>query len=165
MSEEVTTGRICKELGLNRGTFDAWLQRGLLDTFITRKKGKSNLFDKEKIYQWIAEKRSISQGTAKQEKTSNAPTLAQSKAIKEAYAAQLAKLDYEERVKNLVDIKILKRFLFNTARAIRNNLLTIPSRIASELAYISDDQEIEKIIQDELLQVLEEIQTIDVNNC
>lgn len=165
MPEEITTGKICKELGLNRGTFDAWVQRGLLDDFILRKTGRSNFYDKEKIYKWIKEKRSISSGTATQEKKSNAPTLAQSKAIKEAYAAQLAKLDYEERVKNLVDIKTLKRFLFNTARAIRNNLLTIPSRIASELAFIDDDQEIEKIIQNEILLVLEDIQNIDVNNC
>lgn len=63
-----------------------------------------------------------------------APSYAQSRAIREAYQARLAKLEYEERSGKLVAADAVKTQAFKVARSVRDALMNIPDRVASELA-------------------------------
>ena len=66
------------------------------------------------------------------------PPLAQSRAIREAYQARLARLDYEERTGTLVSKEKVRQAAFQRARTLRDRLLALPDRLASELAAITD---------------------------
>jgi hypothetical protein len=61
-------------------------------------------------------------------------SLAQSKAVREAYLARLAKLDFEERSGKLVSAEEVKISAFKLARQIRDALMNIPDRVSPELA-------------------------------
>lgn len=63
-----------------------------------------------------------------------AATFAQSRAIKEAYLARLAKLEFEEKSAALVKADMVKNEAFKVARLVRDAMLNIPDRVSSELA-------------------------------
>jgi hypothetical protein len=63
-----------------------------------------------------------------------APSIAQSRAIKEAFLARQAKLDYERAIGKVIDADAVKVSAFKLARQIRDSLLNIPDRVSAELA-------------------------------
>lgn len=67
-----------------------------------------------------------------------AATFAQSRAIKEAYLARLAKLEFEEKSGVLVKADAVKNEAFKVARLVRDAMLNIPDRVSSELAADTD---------------------------
>lgn len=84
-------------------------------------------------------------------------TLNQSRAIKEAYLARLAKLEYEEKSGKLVPAADVKNEAFKVARVVRDNMLNIPDRISAELAATTDTVQIHKLLTDEIRKALEAI--------
>jgi hypothetical protein len=62
----------------------------------------------------------------------------QARTIHETYRARLAKLDYEERVGQLVPAAQVRETAFNTYRRFRDAMLNIPNRIAAALAAEGD---------------------------
>ena len=63
-----------------------------------------------------------------------APSIAASRAVKEAFLARQAKLDYERAIGKVVDADSVKVEAFKLARQVRDGLLNIPDRVAAELA-------------------------------
>jgi phage terminase Nu1 subunit (DNA packaging protein) len=59
---------------------------------------------------------------------------AESRASREAYAAKLAQLSFEEKSGKLVDADEVKREAFKIGRQIRDTLMSIPDRVAAEFA-------------------------------
>jgi hypothetical protein len=55
----------------------------------------------------------------------------------------------------LVSVEEVKTSAFNKARIVRDNLLNIPDRVASQLASISDEKKIHEILLTEIRTVLE----------
>ena len=86
-----------------------------------------------------------------------APDFQTSRAVKETYAAKMAKLDFEERTKGLVKADEVKVEAFNIARRVRDRLLLIPHRMAAVLAAESDADQVEKQLEKELRSSLEEL--------
>lgn len=84
-----------------------------------------------------------------------APSYATSRAIREAYAARLAKITYEERSKVLVDAARVQAEAFRRARDTRDAVLAIPGRLAAILAAETDPVSVEAIMSAELRAVLE----------
>jgi hypothetical protein len=84
-----------------------------------------------------------------------APSYATSRAIREAYAARLAKITYEERSKVLVDAARVQAEAFRRARDTRDAVLAIPGRLAAILAADTDPVSVEAILSAELRAVLE----------
>lgn len=84
-----------------------------------------------------------------------AQTFAQSRAIKEAYLARLAKLDYEEKSGKLISADGVKNDAFKMARIVRDSILNIPDRISAELASEAEPFKIHKLLSDELRKALE----------
>jgi hypothetical protein len=83
------------------------------------------------------------------------PNYAQSRAIREAYQARLAKLDFEERSGKLVEVDKVKADAFKVGRTIRDSLLNLPDRIAHELAHETDPAAVHQRLAAEIRQVLE----------
>ena len=96
-----------------------------------------------------AEKRgSAAQGSA-------VPAYQTSRAIRETYAAKMAKLDFDERTKGLVKADEVHVAAFNTARRVRDRLFCIPPRLAAVLAAESNAHTVEQLLQKELRDALE----------
>lgn len=82
------------------------------------------------------------------------PSFAQSRALREAYNARLAKLEFEERSGKLVDIDQLRIEAFKIHRRVRDSILNIPDRCAPQLATMSDVAEIHAFLLGEITQSL-----------
>lgn len=89
----------------------------------------------------------------RQPPTAAAPSLAQSKAVREAYLARLAKLEYEREIGKVVDADAVKARAFNAARAARDTLLTMPDRLAPLLAGAKDVQEVRRLLDEDIAMV------------
>ena len=83
------------------------------------------------------------------------PSYHESRAIREAYLARLAKLDYEERTGKLVPLDKVKVDLFRAVRQTRDMILSIPDRVSPELAGMTDPAVIRTRLADELTRALE----------
>lgn len=83
-----------------------------------------------------------------------AATFAQSRAVKEAYLARLAKLEFEEKSGRLVSADGVKSEAFRTARMVRDGLLNIADRISAELAAESDPFVVHKKLTEEIRKAL-----------
>jgi hypothetical protein len=82
------------------------------------------------------------------------PSFAQSRAIREAYNARLAKLSYEEKSGSLVKIDLIKVAWFNTLRVLRDRILNMPDRMAPLLSAESDPKVIRDLLDKDLRQIL-----------
>lgn len=70
----------------------------------------------------------------------------QARTVHETYRARLAKLDYEERIGQLVAANEVRDAAFQTYRRFRDTMLNIPSRIAPMLAAETDAATVHEIL-------------------
>ena len=77
------------------------------------------------------------------------PDFAESKAKREFYLAELAKLDVEEKKKQLVSVEDIKKSSFAKGRAIREALTNLADRLSHQLAGEDDATVIHQIINSE----------------
>ena len=85
------------------------------------------------------------------------PDFAESKAKREFYLAELAKLDVEEKKEQLVSVDEIKKSSFAKARAMREALTNLADRLSHQLAGEDDATVIHKIIYSEHREVLENL--------
>jgi hypothetical protein len=84
------------------------------------------------------------------------PSYAQSRAVKEAYNARLAKLSYEEKSGSLVRTDIVKVAWFNALRVLRDRVLNMPDRLAPILSAETDIKIIRDLLDEDLRQILDD---------
>jgi predicted DNA-binding transcriptional regulator AlpA len=82
------------------------------------------------------------------------PPYNESRAMKEAYAAKSAKLDFEEKSGALVSREQVKAEEFAIARRVRDAILNVADRIDAELAAVTDAREINLRLKRELTQAM-----------
>ncbi len=98
----------------------------------------------------------IDQALAQQQNQAAAiPSFAQSRAIREAYAARLTRLEYDQRSARLVDKNELKMRLVKLHMGVRDALRTIPDRVAPIVAAEIDQAKIHAMLLKEIGQALE----------
>ena len=83
------------------------------------------------------------------------PSFAQSRAIREAYAARLTRLEFDQRSGKLIDKAELKMKLAKLHMAVRDSLRTIPDRVAPIVAAETDQVKIHAMLLKEIGQALE----------
>lgn len=96
-------------------------------------------------------------GVSIEEDKNNGPSYSQSRSIREAYQARLAKLSYEEKLEKLVSAEKVKVTAFTTARIVRESVLNIPNKISYQLATETDSNKIHLILTEALIEALEEL--------
>lgn len=89
------------------------------------------------------------------------PSFQQARTMREAYAAQIMKLDYLQKSGQLVDKNELKLKLAKLHMAVRDSLRTIPDRVAPVLAAETDQSKIHAMLLKEIGQALEGLQGFD----
>ena len=85
------------------------------------------------------------------------PNYAESKAKREHFLAELARLDVEQKKKDLIPVVDIKKSSFEIGRAIREKLTNLADRLASQIAGETDPQIIHKLLTEEHRTALEEL--------
>ncbi len=85
------------------------------------------------------------------------PDFAESKAKREFYLAELAKLDVEEKKKHLVSVDEIKKSSFAKARSIREALTNLADRLSHQLAGEDDATVIHNLLSTEHREALENL--------
>lgn len=90
----------------------------------------------------------------------NAPNYQKARAIREAYSARLAKLDFEERSGKLVPLETVSKVVFTIGRQLRDRLQLIPRQlsplIVSQVLETPDPRVIEAMLDDAIRDALEQ---------
>ncbi len=86
-------------------------------------------------------------------------TYQKSRAVKESYAARLRKIEYEEKMKIVVNKEGVERGAFSVSRILREKLKSLPNRIAPKVTVVTDQKENFKILTKEVENIIKEIQT------
>ena len=83
------------------------------------------------------------------------------RAMREAFAAKTAKLEYERLSGKLVEVDEVRRGAFEVGRRVRDSVLSIPDRIAPILAGLTDVNEIHRALTKELREALEALAHVE----
>lgn len=83
------------------------------------------------------------------------PTYTESRAKREAYNAELARLELEEQLGRLTPAEDVRKAAFEVARMVRERLLSIPRRLAPLLAAATDERDCEEMVKRELIGALQ----------
>ena len=86
----------------------------------------------------------------------NAPDYQTSRAIREAYAARLAKLEFEERTGKLLNADEVKVKHFNLARLLRDRIQQIPRKVAPQIVAAVVAQPDQRVVEDLLMEAIRE---------
>ena len=78
------------------------------------------------------------------------PDLNESRARREHYQAELAKLQVSQQRDELVSTEQVKREAFAAARSVRDSLMALPDRLAAQLAGTSDARLCHNLLTEEL---------------
>ena len=85
------------------------------------------------------------------------PSYGESKAKREYFLAELAKIDVEQKKEQVIDVEIITKSAFAKARAIRASLENIADRLSHQLAGEDNPSAIHKIITEEHREALENL--------
>jgi hypothetical protein len=88
---------------------------------------------------------------------SKVPPFQESRAIREAYQSRITKLEYEQKKGLLIEREKVKTMSMRTAAIIKNNLQQIPTKIAAEIAAMTDTHDIEMRLAKEIDDALSEL--------
>lgn len=83
--------------------------------------------------------------------------LATARAVREKYAALLAKIEYEERVGKVIDRAAVESAATMMHKVLRDALLAIPDRIAAQLAAETDAALVHQLLEAEIRKTLEQV--------
>lgn len=150
-----------REFARQRGVSDAAVRKAIDRGEIAQEPDGSIDPARNAGWQPRAQARSLPKAEAAAPEPSSAiPDYSKSRAIREAYAARLAKLEFEERAGKLVSADEARIEQFRIARALRDRLLQLPAKIAPQLvALIADDPDVvavETMLETELRELLSE---------
>jgi hypothetical protein len=171
----VSPAELAKRLGVSYAAVTTAINKGRLRESVKRlANGRYQLDLNEALKEWVhntdvvkaqnayggraSQKPAAFNETSDERSTKTSiPPFSESRAIKEAYHARLAKLDFEDRFKQLVSIDKVKIDAFQLARTVRDALLNIPERMSAELAAESDSHRVHQRLKAELIQALQEL--------
>jgi len=141
------------------------IKTGKLDGAIVNHNGRKMVNKEEAFRLWdlqaLPSKDTTVRNQIKQEIDSKTyeeiPAYGESKAKREYFLAELAKLDVEEKKKQLVSVDEIKKSSFATGRSIREALTNLADRLSHQLAGEDDATVIHNIISNEHREALENL--------
>jgi len=88
--------------------------------------------------------------------TGTGQSIMTSRAVREAYQARMARLDYEERAGRLVPAGAVAAEAYTRARMLRDRIMAVPARISAKLAAIDDERLVAATLDEALRAALQE---------
>jgi len=95
------------------------------------------------------------------ERLATGPDFSKARAAREIYEARIKKLDYEERLGNLVSRKSVEVEAFTAFRILRDACFNIPDRVSAQIAAETDGTVVYEILMVELRRAFEEFANRD----
>ena len=150
---------------VSRAAVTKKIKSGKLDSAVVNHNGRKMVNKEEAFRLWdlqaLPSKDTTVRNQIKQEidaKTyEEIPAYGESKAKREYFLAELAKLDVEEKKKQLVSVDEIKKSSFATGRSIREALTNLADRLSHQLAGEDDATVIHNIISNEHREALENL--------
>ena len=161
----ITMAELAKLKNVSRMAVSKKVKAGKLDGAIVNHNGK-RLVNKEEAFRlWDLQAPPSRDKNIKKElkeeidakSIDEIPNYAESKAKREHFLAELARLDVEQKKKDLIPVTEIKKSSFEMGRAIREKLTNLADRLASQIAGETDPQIIHKLLTEEHRTALEEL--------
>ena len=166
----ITFAELAKLKNVSRAAVSKKKQTGILDAAIVNHNGKY-LVNREMAMDLWDKNTDPSKGvigvaaTTKKELKKKVDALPEdaipeynvSRARKEHYLSELAKLQVAQQKKDLIPVVEIKKSSFEIGRSIRESLANLADRLASQIAGETDSQVIHKLLTDEHREALEEL--------
>ncbi len=161
----ITMAELAKLKNVSRMAVSKKVKSGKLDGAVVNHNGKKLVNKEEAFRLWELQappsKDKSVRTQLKQEINSlpadSIPDFAESKAKREFYLAELAKLDVEEKKKQLVSVDEIKKSSFAKARSIREALTNLADRLSHQLAGEDDATVIHNLLSTEHREALENL--------
>lgn len=155
MTEEVVTAaEYARRRGISQEAVRKAIQGGrLVDCIVTNERGRQRIIPSVADAEWdknTQHHRKSQPDVHIEDDLLDIPNFNESRAKREAYQAELARLEYEEKQGTLVNAEAVKKEAFRTARLVRDAMLNIADRIAAELAANTDAFAVHKQLTDEI---------------
>ena len=149
---------------VSRAAVTKKIKSGKLEGAVVNHNGRKLVNKDEAIRLWDRGDTRVVTATKKQLKekidslpADSIPDFAESKAKREHFLAELAKLDVEQKKKDLIPVAEIKKSSFEIGRAIRENLTNLADRLANQIAGETDPQIIHKLLTEEHRTALEQL--------
>ena len=161
----ITMAELAMLKNVSRQAVSKKIKTGKLDGAIVNHNGRRMVNKEEAFRLWdlqaLPSKDTTVRNQIKQEIDSKTyeeiPAYGESKAKREYFLAELAKLDVEEKKKQLVSVDEIKKSSFATGRSIREALTNLADRLSHQLAGEDDATIIHNIISNEHREALENL--------
>ena len=161
----ITMAELAKLKNVSRMAVSKKVKSGKLDGAIVNHNGKRKVHKEEAFRLWDLQAPPSRDKNIKKElkeeiyskSDDEIPNYAESKAKREHFLAELARLDVEQKKKDLIPVTEIKKSSFEMGRAIREKLTNLADRLASQIAGETDPQIIHKLLTEEHRTALEEL--------
>ena len=157
-----------KDRGVEYTQLSKWAGQGRFSSDALRKEGRKWIVaDAQELDRQVAAAKAPDRGgrggapaidqalVQQQNQAAAIPSFAQSRAVREAFAAKLTKLEFDQRSGKLVDKNELRMRLAKLHMGVRDALRTIPDRVAPIVAAETDQAKIHAMLLKEIGQALE----------
>ena len=160
----ISLAELAKLKNVSRAAVTKKIKSGKLEGAVVNHNGRKLVNKDEAIRLWDRGDTRVVTATKKQLKekidslpADSIPDFAESKAKREFYLAELAKLDVEEKKKQLVSVDEIKKSSFAKARSIREALTNLADRLSHQLAGEDDATVIHTLLSTEHREALENL--------
>ena len=162
----ITFADLAKLKGVSRSAVSQRRQTGILKDAIVKVNGRELLNKDEAVRLWdqnsVPAPKAITAQTKKELKKQVAgmaadeiPDFNISRAKKEFYTAELARIQVEQQKKELISAKEVEKKSFEMAVGIREAFLTLPDRVSNLFASETDPTAIDSVMRQEIHSCLE----------
>ena len=161
----ITMSELAKLKNVSRMAVSKKVKQGKLEGAVVNHNGKRMIHKEEAFRLWdlqaLPSRDTTVRKRLKEEIDSKTvdeiPNYAESKAKREHFLAELARLDVEQKKKDLIPVTEIKKSSFEIGRAIRENLINLADRLANQIAGETDSQIIHKLLTEEHRAALEQL--------
>ena len=161
----ISMAELAKLKNVSRMAVSKKVKSGKLDSAVVNHNGRKLINKEEAFRLWDIQALPSKDTTVRKQlkqkinaKTDDEiPAYGESKAKREYFLAELAKLDVEEKKEQLVSVDEIKKSSFAKARAMREALTNLADRLSHQLAGEDDATVIYKIINSEHREALENL--------
>jgi len=169
--ETITFAEYARRRGVSRARITQAVQKGLISTIDVDGKRRinptvadaewskrSDAMARKGFESRVAkEKKKTGDPEPPEEPSSVVPKYEDSRAIREAFNARIKRLEYEEKKKRLIDSEVVREEFNRISRRVKNSILNIPPKIATELAAEVDPHNVEVTLDAALREALTEL--------
>lgn len=151
-SKFITMTELGRMFGVTRESVKEWAVKGKIPSTVNSQ-GSTVLLREESI----AAAKKLRDQTAKkktQDTINIHGELNKAKAVRESFNAKLARLNYEQKLKELIKVEVVEKKLFELALQVRDAILTVPNKISPELASMTDEKKINAFLDKTLRECL-----------